>query len=306
MFQLLKKLLIFLFLCLCCFPQVGCHDVIHVNGTAGRNLTVEFTVDGTIKTDGQVNMYQNSQKIHTFHLSNKSCFSCVNHTMSTICIKNMTQKTISLSFTHLTHSAVYFIAVLKQGTDIEESNRVNLTVHPAEYTTTYTTATSVNITPLHQDQSGNKSTLLTAVLVLFVLVLVALFGLLYWNCRKKTDKPPAVNPTSAPQVISVPDVTCVEYCVLDFPNRPGEKVRSTEERVEYSPIVFPLRKTLAQENGGKSTTQQNKIKKSPKLQHEENDSDKVSEKAKTAKPRHPKCPKKSHLTPSSHVPKAQV
>lgn len=93
----------------------------------------------------------------------------------------------------------------------------------------------------------------------------------------------------------IPDVTCVEYCVLDFPNRPGEKVRSTEERVEYSPIVFPSRKPLPQDNELKPSTQQKKIKKSPKLQHEEKDTDKMSEKAKTSKPKHQKCQKKSHL-----------
>ncbi|KAK3533903.1 hypothetical protein QTP70_034898 [Hemibagrus guttatus] len=253
-------------------------------------------------------MYRDSTKIHTFNLPNGSCFSCVNHTMSTICIKNVTKKNISLIFTHLKHSGVYYLAVLRQAITFVESNRVNLTVHPVEYTTIYTTASSANITPLQQDQSGKKSTMLLAVLVLFAVAVVVIIVLSFfcWNCRKKTDKPPAVNPTSAPQVISVPDVTCVEYCVLEFPNRPGEKVRSTEERVEYSPIIFPPRKTLAQDNEGKSTTQQNKIKKSPKLQHEENVTDKVYEKAKTSKPKHQKCHKKSHLPASSQVPKAQV
>ncbi|XP_027017321.1 uncharacterized protein LOC113652448 [Tachysurus fulvidraco] len=298
MFHLLKnkKLLIFLFFYLCSVPQVGCNDVLHVNGMAGRNHTVKFTLKSTVQTIEQVNLYQDGTKIHTFILSNRSCFSCLNHTLSTICIRNVSQKHICLIFTHLIHNGVYYLAVFKPTYEPVESNRVNLTVHPAEYTT-YTTASSFNITSFQQEQSEKKSTLLMVVPMLFtvMMLVIVLLCFFYWNYRKKTDKTPAVNSTSAPQEIPVPNVTCVEYCVLDFPNRPGEKVRSTEERVEYSPIVFPTKKPLPQDNELKPTTQQKKIKKSPKLQHEEKDTDKMSEKAKTSKPKHQKCQKKTHL-----------
>lgn len=84
------------------------------------------------------------------------------------------------------------------------------------------------------------------------------------------------------------DVTCVDYCVLDFPNRARDKVRSTEERVEYSPIVFPSRKTSAQVNDTNLKTQQDEIKVTT-LQREKRETDKVTEKPK---PKHQKCPKK--------------
>ncbi|KAK2869338.1 hypothetical protein Q7C36_001209 [Tachysurus vachellii] len=298
MFQLLKnkKLLIFLFFYLCSVPQVGCDDVLHVNGTAGRNRTVTFTLKSTVQNIDSVYLYRDNTKIHTFILSNRSCFLCLNHTLSTICIRNVTQQHISLIFTHLIHNGVYYLAVIMPNYIVVESNSVKLTVHSAEYTT-YTTASSFNITSFQLEHSEKKSIMLMVVPILFavVVLVIILLGFFYWNYRKKTDTTPAVNSTSAPQVIPVPNVTCVEYCVLDFPNRPGEKVRSTEERVEYSPIVFPSRKPLPQDNELKPTTQQKKIKKSPKLQHEEKDTDKMSEKAKTSKPKHHKCQRKSRL-----------
>ncbi|KAB5559019.1 hypothetical protein PHYPO_G00024030 [Pangasianodon hypophthalmus] len=293
MFQLLKKCLILLFFYLCCVP-VGCDDVLHVNGTEGQNLTVTFMLKSTIETTKEVYMYRDNTKIHKLTITNMSCFPSVNHTLPTICISHVSQRNISLMFTHLIHSGVYHLAVLSPNFTLEESNKVSLTVHPAEYTTTYTTVTAAlfNNTSFQLDQSGKKSSILmfVPVLVVAVMLVIVLLGSFYWSYRRKTDKTPAVNSTSAPQI---PDVSCVEYCVLDFPNRAGEKVRSTEERVEYSPIVFPPRKTSAQDNEIKSTTQQNKIKMTT-LQHEERETDKVSEKPKTSKPKHQKCQKKNH------------
>lgn len=105
----------------------------------------------------------------------------------------------------------------------------------------------------------------------------------------------------------IPDITCVDYCVLDFPNRAGEKVRGTEERVEYSPIMFPPKKTSAQDNESKSTAQQNNVK-TITLQHEKRETDKVPEKPQTPKPKHQKCPEKKnpHLITACQVQKAQV
>ncbi|TSK53808.1 Receptor-transporting protein 2 [Bagarius yarrelli] len=149
-------------------------------------------------------------------------------------------KIVRLTFTDVLYSGVYYVAVFNQEYKFEESNRVNLTVHPAEYTTTYTSVPSFNITSFQIEQSERKFSIAILVSALFVVLMlvIVLLGLFHWNHRKKTDKTPAVNTTSAPQASPVPDVTSVEYCVLDFPKRPGEKVRSTEEPVEYSPIVL--------------------------------------------------------------------
>ncbi|XP_017332843.1 uncharacterized protein LOC108270544 [Ictalurus punctatus] len=303
MFQLLKKRLVFLIFYLCCVPV--CCDVKHVSGTAGQNLTVAFTMKSTNFTNRQMNIYRDNTKIHVFNKSNGPCFSWGNYTLSKICITHPSQNPINLIFTYLLDGGVYHLAVFMPDFTFEESNKVNLTVLPSNYTTTNITAASFNNTSFQLDQSDKTSRMLMfiPVLVVVVMLVIVLLGSFYWSYRRKTDKTPAVNSTSTPQAI--PDVTCVDYCVLDLPNRAGEKVRSTEERVEYSPIVFPPRKTTSQDNEIKSTTQQNKIKMT-KQQRKQRETDKVSENPKTSKPKHHKCKNNSHLVTSCQVQNAQV
>ncbi|KAI5630184.1 hypothetical protein C0J50_12608 [Silurus asotus] len=112
-------------------------------------------------------------------------------------------------------------------------------------------------------------------------------------CRKGNEKTTAVNATSAPQ-----------YCVLEFPNPAGEKVRSTEERVEYSPIVFPPRKTMAQGNQIKPMTQQNQAKMTTLQSHRE--TDKVPDKPNTSKPKPKQKYAKKKITPNHTVSSSKV
>ncbi|KAF4083069.1 hypothetical protein AMELA_G00135800 [Ameiurus melas] len=223
MFHLLKKRLVFLIFYLCCVPV--CCDVRHVSGTAGQNLTVPFTMKSTNFTNKQVNIYRDNTKIHVFNKSDGHCFSSGNYTLSKICIAPPSQNTINLIFTYLLDNGVYYLAVLMPDYTLQESNKVNLTVLPSKYTTTNITVTdaSFNNTSFKLDQSNKTSKMLMfiPVLVVVVILVIVLLGSFFWGYRRKTDKTPAVNSTSAPKVM--PDVTCVDYCVLDFPNRAGEK-----------------------------------------------------------------------------------
>ncbi|KAM9460682.1 uncharacterized protein Hap1MRO34_017163 [Clarias gariepinus] len=300
MLQLLKRCLALLLLYQSCLT-VYCDDVVYMNGIEGQNLTVPFTFKNTIQSNSRVYVYQDSTKTHSCNISQKLCLPSVNHTLLTIYIKSVSQGKICLIFPHLVHSGVYNLAVFA-GINLGESNKVNLTVHPAKYTTNTTvTAASPNNTSFQLEQLEKNLSILMFVplLVVVVMLLIVLFGTFYWRYRWKTEKTADVNSTSPPQVI--PDVTCVEYCVLDFPDRPGEKVRSSEDRVEYSPIMFPPRKPAARDNETKSTTQKSKTKVTT-LQHEARETGKVSDKPKASKPKHQRGQKKAQC----QVQKAQV
>ncbi|KAF7703157.1 uncharacterized protein LOC124390865 [Silurus meridionalis] len=304
MYQLLNKCLalLFFYICFVCVSVVS-DDVIHA-GTAGMNFTVIFTLKGTIDKK-QVYLYRNNTKIYTFTPTN-SCTLSDNHTVPTSCIHHVPGGKISLHFINLIHSGVYHLAALMPNLTLVKSNKVNLTVYPAEYITTYTivTAPSLNNTSCERDRLESKPSILIFVSlpVVIVILVIVLLSLFYWSYKRKTEKTTAVNATSAPQVI--PDVTCVEYCVLEFPNPAGEKVRSTEERVEYSPIVFPPRKTMAQGNQIKPMTQQNQAKMTTLQSHRE--TDKVPDKPNTSKPKPKQKYPKKKITPNHTVSSSKV
>ncbi|XP_036442814.1 uncharacterized protein LOC118819219 [Colossoma macropomum] len=235
----------------------------HVEGTVGENLkiTFEFSSRG-INAEESFNVYRDEKKIGHFPNTISPCSSSAAAPKQNLCIADTSLRKRILLFTNLTanDSGVYHLSVFmeNQVTPVVTSTKVNLTltVHPGLNVTTVsapTSSTNNNSSSIKSQPEMISRYLIFSTLV-FTPVLV-LAGLLVWFCRtygRKSDDTPALNASTAQQGIcpvstAVPSVSCVEYGVLDFQNRPNRPERHSNPEaadggVEYAAIMFPPQK----------------------------------------------------------------
>ncbi|KAL6469568.1 hypothetical protein MHYP_G00230920 [Metynnis hypsauchen] len=234
----------------------------HVNGTVGENLnlTFEFSSSDSISAEQKFSVYRNDMKIGHFPNTMSLCTSPAAVPKQNLCVTKPPSRKTTLLFTNLTvnDSGVYHLTVFveNQILPVISSTRVNLTVHPGLSVTTVsapTSSTNNNSSSIKSQPEMISRYLIFSTLVFTPVLLLAC--LLVWFCRtygRKSDDTPALNARAAQQGIcsvstAVPSVSCVEYGVLDFQNRPNRPERHSNPEaadggVEYAAIMFPPQK----------------------------------------------------------------
>ncbi|KAL7866976.1 hypothetical protein AOLI_G00147900 [Acnodon oligacanthus] len=234
----------------------------HANGTVGENLklTFEFSSSDSINVQQKFNVYRNEMKIGHFPNTVSLCTSSAAALKQNLCVTNPPSRKTTLFFTNLTvnDSGVYHLTMFveNQIQNVISSTKVNLTVHPGLSVTTVsapTSSTNNNSSSIKSQPEMISRYLIFSTLVFTLVLLLA--GLLVWFCRtyrRKSDDTPALNTHAAQQGIcpvstAVPSVSCVEYGVLDFQNRPNRPERHSNPEVadggvEYAAIMFPPQK----------------------------------------------------------------
>ncbi|XP_007234065.3 uncharacterized protein LOC103025409 [Astyanax mexicanus] len=229
---------------------------------AGQNIPIpfQFVSNSNIEKPDHLYVYKNDLKIRSLPNVSSSC-----HPPAPVqkqidfCIVNTSSSLITLLFINpaVNDSGTYHLAFYFG--NIIESKKINLTVHPGDVTTAQVLTSNNNnnnnniTSSTHTDPSRTISQWIVFSILVTSLVLVVV-GLLVWFCRtyriKSDADPPAPNPNitqqgGCPKSSTVPVVSCVEYGVLDFQNRPVRPERCSREveaGVEYAAIMFPPQK----------------------------------------------------------------
>ncbi|XP_072517019.1 uncharacterized protein [Salminus brasiliensis] len=234
-----------------------------VEGRAGKDLETTFTFRSSITNRNSLSVQRDKTKIKNFLENKISCLPSPPAQKQQIdfCIRKKSSTEITLRFINpaANDTGIYDLVAYFDNHLLPfiESSKINLTIHPSDVTTTpaLTSSNKYNSSSPHMHPSRTILHWIIFIAIVTTLVLV-LAGLLVWffrTYRTKSGDTPAPNPSAAqqgscPKTNAVPVVSCVEYGVLDFQNRPSRPERRSREvevdaeGVEYAAIMFPPQK----------------------------------------------------------------
>ncbi|KAI7791411.1 uncharacterized protein LOC130548982 [Triplophysa rosa] len=227
---------------------------ITVHGITGENVTVNFKFEdpGINSLSSMPLLHKNDQKIGSCKQTSKHCLARFvlsdvdDNSTATLYIINIT----------LEDEGRYHVSLHFDGAKpLVLSNKITFAVKPRNITNENRTSlnTKGDIIKPETSKAQTFFIYISASVILFICLCMALLSWLLWIYSRKQDNPQTQSNGSTERDCRRPDavtVSCVEYGELDFQNRPtrDDKVKPVEvtsnaqDGVEYAAIIFPQQK----------------------------------------------------------------